>query len=113
MKNHLLTSKLKNRINRRVNYMNRLTRALDSNDFYIVDDTKIKHDINGYSGDAVNKLAKFENFYDDLMSRQNEISKELEKLRLEDKTRTVRFKQLLADKLTNNNIIMLFKTYGL
>lgn len=92
--------------------MNRLTKALDSNR-YIVDETKVQHDTNGYSGDAISKLAKYENLYDDLMSKQSEISKELEKLRLEGKTHSVKFKQLLANKLTNNNIIILFRAYGL
>jgi len=98
---------------KRVIYLNRLTRALDSNNLYVVDDTKVQHDANGYSGDAIIKLAKFENIYDDLISKQSEISKELEKLRLEGKTHSVKFKQLLANKITNNNIIILFGTYGL
>lgn len=93
--------------------MVRLTRALDSNKLYVVDDTKVQHDENGYSGDAVSKLAKFENFYDDLISKQSEISKELEKLRLEGKTHSVKFKQLLVNKITNNDIMLLFETYGL
>jgi len=93
--------------------MNRLTRALDSNNSYVVDDANIQHDVNGYFGDAVNKLAKFENIYDDLISQQSKISKELEKLRLESKTHSVKFRQLLTNKLTNNNILMLFETYGL
>jgi hypothetical protein len=92
--------------------LNRLTRALESS-FYVVDDTKVQHDVNGYSGDAISKLAKFENIYDDLISKQNEISKELEKLRLEGKIHSVKFKQLMANKMTNNNILILFKTYGL
>ncbi|MHB9094901.1 MAG: hypothetical protein ACYC21_09520 [Eubacteriales bacterium] len=96
-----------------MNYINRLTRALDSNNLYVVDDTKVQHDVNGYSGDAISKLAKFENIYDDLIAKQSEISKELEKLRLEGKTHSVKFKQLVANKLTNNNILILFKTYGL
>jgi hypothetical protein len=96
-----------------VNYLSRLTRALDSNNFYVVDDTKVQHDANGYSGDAISKLAKFENIYDDLISKQSEISKELEKLRLEGKTHSVKFKQLLVNKIANNNIAILFTTYKL
>lgn len=92
--------------------MNRLTRLLDNNNFYVVDDA-IQHDANGYSGDAISKLAKFQNIYDDLISRQIEISKQIEKLRLEGKTHSVTFKQLMVSKLTNNNIIKLFETYGL
>jgi hypothetical protein len=95
-----------------VKHMDRLTKSLDSN-FYIIDDTKIQHDANGYFGDAISRLAKFENIYDDLLAKQNEISKELEKLRLEGKTHSVKFKQLLVNKITNNNIMILFKTYGL
>ena len=92
--------------------MDRLTKILNNN-FYILDDAKIQHDADGYFGDAISKLAKFENIYDDLVSKQNKISKELEKLRLEGKTHSVKFKQLLANKITNNNIMILFKTYGL
>ena len=91
-------------------YMNRLTRASGSNNFY-VDDTKVQHDENGYFGDAVSKLAKFENIYEDLISKQIELSRELDKLKVEGKTHCVKFKQLLANKLTNNNIIILFETY--
>lgn len=92
--------------------MDRLTRPLDTKT-YIVDDTAVQHDANGYSGDAIIKLARFENVYGDLVSKQSEISKELEKLRLEGKTHTVKFKQLLVDKITTNNIIILFESYGL
>ena len=94
-------------------HMNRLTRKSDSSNSYIVDDTMIQHVENEYSGDAVSKLAKFENIYDDLILKQSEISKELEKLKSEGKTHTVKFRQLLTNKITNNNIIMLFETYGL
>lgn len=96
-----------------MNYINRLTRALDSNNLYAVDDNRVQHNVDGYSGDAINKLAKFENVYDDLISKQSEISKELEKLRLVGKTHSVKFKQLLTNKITNNNILILFKAYGL
>ena len=92
--------------------MNRLTRALDGTDFYVVDDNKVQHDANGYSGEAISKLAKLENIYDNLISKQNEISKELEKLRSEGKTHSVKFKQLLVNKMTNKDIIILFQTYA-
>ncbi|MBP7331889.1 MAG: hypothetical protein BWY65_01987 [Firmicutes bacterium ADurb.Bin373] len=93
--------------------MSRLTRAAVGNNYYLADDSKIQHDAEGYTGEAVTKLAKFENLYEDLLARQNDIAKELEALRLEDKTRTLKFKQLFANKLTNSNILTLFKSYGL
>lgn len=91
--------------------MDRLTKTHD-NGIYIVEDAKVQHRENGYSGDAISKLAKFENICDDLISRQGEISKELEKLRSEDKIHSVKFKQLLTNKLMNNNIIILLRSYG-
>jgi hypothetical protein len=93
--------------------MERLTRLLESYELYVVDDTKVQHEVNGYSGEAISKLARFENFYDDLVLKQSDISKELEILRSEGKTNSVKFKQLLANKMTNNNIIILLKSYGL
>jgi hypothetical protein len=48
-----------------------------------------------------------------LAVRQDIIAEELEALRLEDKTHTVKIKQLFADKLVNINILILFRTYGL
>lgn len=92
--------------------MDRLTRVLDNKNFF-VDESKINRVNNGYFGDAVNKLAMFENFYDDLVANQLKISNELEKLRTDGKTHTVKFKQLFAKKLENKNILILFKTYGL
>lgn len=92
--------------------MDRLTRAIE-NGVYAVDDGKIQLSNDGYSGEAINKLAKFENIYDDLVSKQSVISMEMERLRAEGKTHTVKFKQLLANKLTNSNIITIFEMYGL
>ena len=86
--------------------MDRLTRVLDNNKFYIVDDDKISREAGGYSGEAVEKLAKFENLCDDLEASQSKISKELEKLRHEGKTKSFKFRELMAKKLTNNNIII-------
>ncbi len=93
--------------------MARLTRMQDNNDSYIVDQAVIDNDVNGYTGEVITKLAKFENIYEDLLASQSQIPKELEKLRNEGKTKSVRFRELMVQKLMNGNIINLFKTYGL
>ena len=93
--------------------MARLTRMQDNNDCYIVDQAVINNDVNGYTGEAITKLAKFENIYEHLLASQSQIPKELEKLRNEGKTKSVRFKELMVQKLMNGNTINLFKTYGL
>lgn len=91
--------------------MPRLTRKLDNGKVFIVNEDKVIHEVEGYSGDAINKLAKFEDIYDDIIANQSEISKELEKLRNEGKTHSVKFKELLVKKLTNSNILSIFETY--
>jgi len=93
--------------------MERLTKLMGNNDLYIVDDLTVNHDVNGYTGEAITKLAKFENIYEDLIASQSEISKQLEKLRNEEKIKTVRFRELMVKKMTNVMIIELFKSYGL
>lgn len=92
--------------------LDRLTRKLGGG-IYVVNETKLRRDAGGYSGDAITRLAGFENMFEDLVSKQEEISKELERLRSEDKMHSVKFKQLLANKLTNNNVLILLKSYGL
>lgn len=92
--------------------MARLTRLLDK-DIYIVDNDKVNCDANGCSGEAVSRLAKFENFYDNLVASQNKVLEDLEKLRNEGKTKSVKFRELMVRKMTNNNIMISLKTYGL
>lgn len=98
-----------------VDPLSRLTIAIevDRQEIYVVEDGKIKHDPRGYSGEAVDKLAKFENFYEDLISKQETYTQELDQLRGEDKTRTVKFRQTFANKLTNQDLLILLKKYGL
>lgn len=93
--------------------MERITRMQGDNDLYIVDELTLNNDVNGYTGEAITRLARFENIYEDLIASQSQIPKELEKLRKEGKTKSVRFKELMVMKMTNANIINLFKKYGL
>jgi len=91
--------------------MSRLTQKSD-NGIYIASDDKITHDTKGYSGDAVEKLAKFEDMYDELVSKQIEITEEMETLRQDGKMHTARFKQLLDRRIANNTIIIIFESCG-
>ena len=93
--------------------MTRLTRASEKNDQFFVADDQITHQADGYSGDAINKLAKFENIHEDIVANQTKISLELERLRNQDQTHSVKFKELMIKKLTNVNILILLKAYGL
>jgi hypothetical protein len=91
--------------------MERFTYEIDNN--YYLKTEKIKQDDMGYTGEAVDLLAKFENFYEDLVLRQEKIIDEMEKLKAENKTSTVKFKQLFANKLNNSNSLLILKQFGI
>ncbi|AHM57596.1 hypothetical protein EAL2_808p00900 (plasmid) [Peptoclostridium acidaminophilum DSM 3953] len=94
--------------------MTRLTRKLpgkEGHEGYVVEKEKIINTPEGYSGEAVEKLARFENFYDELVASQEEISRELEMLRNEGKEKSVRFRELFGKKLMNNNTLIMLKYY--
>ncbi len=93
--------------------MTRLTKESDIKGVYFIDNEMADHNNNGYTGEAINKLAKFENIFEDLLSSQVKISEELEILRNQGKTNSLKFKELMVKKLTNNNVLILFKSYGL
>lgn len=91
--------------------MERLTYKTDNN--YYVNTEKIKQDDKGYTGEAVELLAKFENYYEDLVLKQEKIIDEMEKLKADNKTNTVKFKQLFANKLNNSSNLLILKQFGI
>ncbi|NLW92389.1 MAG: hypothetical protein GXY34_12425 [Syntrophomonadaceae bacterium] len=91
--------------------MERITRLIEGR--YYVNDAAIDHHSQGYLGEAINRLAVFENIVEELMTSQKQISEDLEKLRGQGKEKSVRFKELMVKKLTNINTLILFKSYGI
>lgn len=91
--------------------MKRYTHKKDNTNVILVDDVKIEH---GYiSGTAIDLLAKFESFYDEIEESQIDLSHQLEKLRSEGKEKTVQFRELFTKKLVNNNILAFLRFHGL
>ena len=62
---------------------------------------------------AMLKLGMFEDAHENLMNNQIQIPKDLETLREQGKEKTVRYKEMMAQKLINNHIAMFFEKYGL
>ncbi|MDD4298340.1 MAG: hypothetical protein PHS98_01745 [Bacilli bacterium] len=91
--------------------MHRYTEKIDGQ--FVINDKHINSNDNGYYGDAVDKLAVFEDIIDDILLKQNEISQELKILRNEQQTKSYRFRQLLGQKLTNSALISIFESYKL
>lgn len=90
--------------------MERMTKPLSEGE-YFVEKQWVAEVAEGFTGEAVKRLARFENVYIMLLARQEEIAEKLEQLRREDKKNSVKFKELLGEKLMNTNAITLFKTY--
>jgi len=59
------------------------------------------------------RLEKFENAYQGLQDSMSDIPARLEALRSAGKEKTVTYKELVAQKLINNNILMFFERYGI
>ncbi len=57
--------------------MERLTKPRENASYY-VEEAVLRHEPHGYSGEAVDRLAIFENVYEHLLENQAEIVKELE-----------------------------------
>lgn len=59
------------------------------------------------------RLAAYERMYEDLLREQAGVLEKLEALRSAGKQRGAAFQQLLAQKLTLQNLIGRFETYGI
>ena len=93
--------------------MERLTKKTQDGESYFLEKEKVKEGFPGFTGEAVEKLARFEDFYDELQASQDTIAMELEKLRSEGKEKSTKFRELFTKKLMNNSILIQLKSYGL
>lgn len=57
--------------------------------------------------------AKFDRMMQSVLDSYDSVVEKMEMLKQEGKTNTVTYKQLMAEKLKNQNIISLYKIYGL
>ncbi len=92
--------------------MSRLTELLKNNKIYVSKHVDEKYE-EGYSGDAIEKLAKFENLFDYLKTQHEEIPKELEILRNEGKIKSDHFREIFARKLTVEAFLNLMKDFDI
>ena len=91
--------------------MSRLTKKTEND--YLVDAEYLVQKENSFTGEAVDKLAAFENFAQHLAEEQVQLTAELEELKAQGKGNTVRFRQLFANKLTGQNTLILLKRFGI
>jgi len=63
--------------------------------------------------EALRRLSAFEDVYAELMDSMAAIPVELENLKAAGKEKTVHYRELFGQKLTNNHIVALFKRHGI
>ena len=61
--------------------------------------------------EALERLAKFEDMFFGLEEEQRSISRQLEALRTQGKEKTVKFRELLAQKLANQSVKLTLERY--
>lgn len=59
------------------------------------------------------KLGRFEKMRDDIIDEHRAVTQKIEDLKLENKTKTATFKQLMAQKLTLSSFIETYRKYDL
>lgn len=91
--------------------MKRVTMQNENKSYYIAHTEQ--DDESEYTTAAIDRLAKFENFYYDLEKDMKLIAEEMNRLRDDDKTHSPRFKELFVKKMINSNILMMLKYYGI
>lgn len=93
--------------------MERLTQKNDQENCYVTKFIEGKLENEAYVGEAVERLAKFENLFDHLIKRKNEIPIELDALRSLGKTKTYGYKEKFAEKLMNDMMLGMLEQFGL
>lgn len=69
--------------------------------------------VKGCLGEVVDRLVRFENLYEYLHKRQEEIPRELEDLRDAGKVKSYHFRELFGEKLTVEAFLKLMTDYGI
>lgn len=65
------------------------------------------------TANAIDRLGRLEDLCDLLVQEQTQVAGQLEQMRYENKTHSVKFKELLVKKLNNSNIFTLLKVHGI
>jgi hypothetical protein len=91
--------------------MNKYTKKVNDQNVISLEDVKIEGEY--ITGEVIDRLAKFESFYEEIEKNQITISEQLEVLRSEGKDKTVEYKELFTKKLVNNNVMAFLRYHGL
>lgn len=91
----------------------RLTKWKEEKKKYAVDLSEVRCEEDMFAEEVIAKLAAFEDFFDELIQRQEATRKEMERLRAAGKVKTTTFRQLVAIKLTNEQMLDMLRSFGI
>lgn len=67
----------------------------------------------GVEGEAVERLACFEQLYERILASQEDLTVQLAALRKEGKTKTAKFREMMGKKLMQSSLLSIFQAAGL
>ncbi|WP_300295006.1 hypothetical protein [uncultured Intestinimonas sp.] len=62
---------------------------------------------------AIRRLGQFEDAYERLRARHAEIAERMEAMKAQGRQKSAQFRELLGEKLTIQNMLSLWETYGI
>lgn len=66
-----------------------------------------------WQGEAIHRLAQFENYFEALRAQQADLAQKLERLRSEGKKSSVQFREMLGNKVMGSQALAMLKVYGI
>lgn len=67
----------------------------------------------GLEQEAAERLGRYEDAYERLTARRSELAGRMEALKAQGKQKAAQFRELFAEKLTIQNTLTLWETYGI
>jgi hypothetical protein len=93
--------------------MERFTRLSEDRKYYVADDGSLIRNDEVYTGELIERLAKFENMLEHIMKEHEELPKELQALRDAEKTKTYKYREVFTRKLMNDSFVVELMGFGL
>lgn len=93
--------------------MDRFTRLSEDKKYYVAEIGSLTKRDEGYTGELIERLAKFENMLEHILKEHEELPKELQILRDAEKTKTYKYREVFTRKLMNDSFVVELMGFGL
>lgn len=93
--------------------MKRFTQRMEDGGYLAASGIAEQKETGGFRGEAIDRLARFENLMESLAARQRDIPVTLEKLRGEGREKSYKFREEFAKKLMAEAFLSMMAEHGL